>query len=75
MFIYSWLLWVFAAAHRLSLVAASQGYSLVALGRLTIVVASAVAERGLYSIGAVVVVNGFSCLAACGILSDQEWNP
>ena len=32
---YSWLSWVFAVAHRFSLVVASRGYSLVAtLGRL-----------------------------------------
>ena len=37
---YVWLLWVFVATHRLSLVAASQGYSLVAVHGLLIAVAS-----------------------------------
>ena len=42
---YFWLHWVFVAAHRLSLVAASRGYS--SLRGLLIVVASLVAELGL----------------------------
>ena len=50
--LYFWLLWVFTAAHGLSLVAASRGRSLVAVCRLLllwllIVAASLVAERGL----------------------------
>ena len=40
-------MWVFAAAHGLSLVAASKGYSLVAVHWLLIVVVSLEAERGL----------------------------
>ena len=44
LFIYFWLLWVFVAAHWLSLVAASRVYSL--LRGLLIVVASLVAEHG-----------------------------
>ena len=43
---YFWLCWVFVAAHRLSLVVASGGYS--SLGcRLLIAVASLVEEHGL----------------------------
>ena len=42
-----WLRWVFIAADRLSLVADSRGYSLDALCRLLIVVASLVAACGL----------------------------
>ena len=38
--IYFWLCWVFVAAHRLSLVVASRGYSLVEVCRLLIAVAS-----------------------------------
>ena len=34
LFIYFWLCWVFTAVHRLSLAAASRGYSLVAEHRL-----------------------------------------
>ena len=45
MYYYFWLLWVFAAACRLSLVALSGGYSLVALCWLLILVASAVSEH------------------------------
>ena len=42
-----WLCWVFIAAWVFSLVAASRGYSLVAVSRLLIVVASIIAEHGL----------------------------
>ena len=42
-----WLCWVSGAAHRLSLVAASGGYSQVAGGRLLIAVAPVVAEQRL----------------------------
>ena len=42
-----WLLWVFVAAHGLSLVAASGAYSLAVVGRLLLVVASLVAEHRL----------------------------
>ena len=42
--IYFWLCWVFIAVHRLSLVAASGGYSLVAHGIL-IAMASLAAEH------------------------------
>jgi len=41
------LLWVFVAVHRLSLVAASGGYSPVVVHGLLTVVASAIAEHGL----------------------------
>ena len=44
---YFWLRWVFVAARRLSLVAASGGYSSLAVHGLLIVVASLVAEHGL----------------------------
>ena len=39
--------WVFVAVLRLSLVAASEGYSLVAMLGLLVVVVSPVAEHGL----------------------------
>ena len=45
LFIYFWLRWVFIAVRRLSLVAASRGYSL--LCERLIAVASLVAEHGL----------------------------
>ena len=41
-FIYFWLCWLFAAAHRLSLVAASGGYSAVVVHDLLIMVPSLV---------------------------------
>ena len=47
LFIYFWLCWVFVAAHGLSLVVASRGYSSVVVHRLLIAVASLVAEHGL----------------------------
>ena len=37
--------------------------------------ASAVAALGLYSVGSVVVVYGFSCPTACEIFLDQGFNP
>ena len=67
-----------------SLVGTSRGYSLVAVLRLLITVASPVMEYGLsgirasvvvacglYSIGSIVVVYGLSCFSACGIFWDQ----
>ena len=47
MFIYFWSCWAFAAVFRLSLAAASRGYSLVAGPELLIVVASLVVEHRL----------------------------
>ena len=44
---YFWLCWVFVAVHRLSLVAGNRGYSLVAVCRLPIDVASLVGEHRL----------------------------
>ena len=43
--IYFWLPWVFVAALRLSLIAASRGYSLVAVCGLLIVVTSLLEHR------------------------------
>ena len=45
-FIYFWTHWVFDAAHRLFLVAASGSYSLVAMHRFLIVMASLDVESG-----------------------------
>ena len=53
---------------RLSLVAASRGYSLVAVRGLLIAVASLIAEHGLYSVQASVV-------AAHGLSSCGSWAP
>ena len=48
LFIYFWLFWVFVAAHRLSLVVMSRGYSLLGLLKLLVAVASLVAERRVH---------------------------
>ena len=71
MFIY-----LFMAAHRLFLVAASRGYSLVAVFRLLIAVAFLVAEHGLQSVRVSAVVgHGPSCLTIYGFFPDQGSNP
>ena len=51
LFIYFWLCWVLAAAHRLSLVARSRGCSLVAVHRFLTVEAPLAAEHGLEAYG------------------------
>ena len=57
--------------HRLSLVAASRGYFLVAVHRLLTAVASLVAP-GLESTGSVVLALGLSCSMACSIASPDQ---
>ena len=47
LFVYFWLCWVFVAASGLSLVVERRGYSLVAVLRLLITVASLAAEQQL----------------------------
>ena len=49
---YFWLWWVFIATCKLSLVAVSRGYTLVAVHGLPIAVAFLVAEHGLWSVRA-----------------------
>ena len=46
-YLFIWLCWVFVAARGLSLVAASGGYSFIAVRGLLIAVASLAAEHGL----------------------------
>ena len=66
-----WLCWVFTAAHRLSLVAMSGGYSLLVVLWLLIVV-----EDGIWGVRvSVVVALGLCCPGAHGILLDQGLNP
>ena len=62
LFIFFWLYGVFVAACGLSLVAGSGGYSLAAVSRLLIAVASLVAHR-------------LSCHVACGVFPEQRLNP
>ena len=67
-FLFFLLCWVFIAAHRLSLVAGSRGYSLVVMLGLFIVLAS------LGPVGSVAEVHWFTCPLARGILPDQGLN-
>ena len=81
--VYFWLCWVLVAAHRLSLVVVSKGYSLVVVHGLLSAVASLVAEHGLEgtqtSVVAVCVLSNcgewLSCPLACKIFLDQGSNP
>ena len=67
LFVCLWLYWVFGAAC---------GLSLVVMCRLLTAMTSLVAECGLWSFQAsVIVVHGLSCSEACGIFPDQGWNP
>ena len=60
----------------LSLVAEIRGYSLFAVFRLPIAVASLVAKHELYGAWvAAVVAHGLSCPVYCGIFPDQGLNP
>ena len=60
----------------LSLVAESRGYSLFAVFRLPIAVASLVAKHELYGAWvSVVVAHTLSCPTARGIFLDQGLNP
>ena len=66
---------VFVAIHRLSLVAASGGYSLVAVCSVLIAVASLVAEHRLQGMWASVAVAGrLSCPVAWGVFPSQGLN-
>ena len=80
--VYFWLRWVFVAACRFSLVAASRGYSSLrctsfSLRWLLLLQSSGSRCAGFSSCGtwaSVVVVHGLSCSAACGIFLDQGSN-
>ena len=88
LFIYFWLHWVFVAARRLSLVAASGGATLrcgawasygggFSCCRAQALGArpSVVVARRLQSAGSVVVAHGLCCSAASGIFLDQSLSP
>ena len=71
-----WLLWVFTATHRLSLVVASRGYSLAVVCGLLIEAPSLTGEHGLWSTLALAGVEpGRSSCVACGVFLDQGLNP
>ena len=85
--VYFCLHWIFTGALRLSLVAASEGCSLVGVHGLLAVLASLTAGHGLLcawpsvvvanrlqSLGTLVVVPGLSCPAARGIFPDRGLN-
>ena len=69
---YSWLHWVFIAAHRLLRAGASlvkhglEAHGLQELQHM----GSTVANRGLPSTGSVAVAHGLRCPEACGIFPD-----
>ena len=75
-FVPGFLCWIFIALCRFSLVAVNRDYSLVAVYRLLIEVASVLWSMGsracrlqqLQHVGLVIVVHGLSCSVACGIL-------
>ena len=75
LFIYFWLHWVFVAAHGLSLVAASGGYSSLRCTGLSLRPLLLLRSTGSRRTGSVVVAHGLSCSAACGIFPDQGSNP
>ena len=76
MFVCLWLLWVFAAARGLSLVAANESCSLVVVHRPLTEVASLVSGLRLEGARAsVVAAHGFSCSKARGIFPYQGSNP
>ena len=74
LFIYFWLHWVFIAAHGLSLVAASRGYSSLQCTGFSLRWLQ-LQLRLLGMRASVVVAHGLSCSAACGIFPDQASNP
>ena len=79
-FIYFWLSWVFIAAHGLSLVVASGGYSLLRcagfpLWWLLLLRSTGSRPAGFSSCGSWALERRLSCSMACGIFPDQGLNP
>ena len=89
-FIYLWRCWVFVAAHGLSLVVVSRGYSSLQCTGFSLqwlfffllwstgsrcTGFSSCGSRAPKSASSVVVAHGLSCSTACGILPDQGSNP
>ena len=72
---YFWLLWFFIAAHGLSLVAASSGYSSLWCAGFSMQWLLLLWSTGSRRLGSVVVAHGLSCSAARGIFLDQGSNP
>ena len=74
-FIYFWLCWVFVSVQGLSLVAASRGHSSSWCTGLSLSRPLLLRSTGSRRAGSVVVAQGPSCSAACGIFPDQGSNP
>ena len=70
LFIYLWLCWVFVAVHGFSLVVASGGYSSLRCTGFSLQWFLLLRSMGSRYAGSVVVANGLSCSAACGIFPD-----
>ena len=75
LFIYLWLCWVFVSVQGLSLVAASGGHSSSRCVGLSLLQPLLLRSRGSRRAGSVIVADGPSCSAACGIFPDQGSNP
>ena len=75
LFIYFWLRWVFIAAHGLSLVAVSRGYSSLRCTGFSLRWLLLLQSTGSRHAGSVVVAHGLSCSVARGIFPDQGSNP
>ena len=69
--LFIWLHWVFIAVHGLSLVTASEGYSLLRCAGFSLRWRLLLQSTGSRHAGSVVVAHGLSCSAACGIFPDQ----
>ena len=73
-YIYFWLHWVSIAVHRLPLVSARGGFSLVAVCRLLLAMPSLVAEHRPQGAGLLGVAAWLSCPVTSGIFPDQGLN-
>ena len=74
-FIYLWLCWVIVSVWGLSLVAASGGHSSSWCAGLSLSRPLLLQSTGSRRAGSVVVAQGLSCSAACGIFPNQGSNP
>ena len=75
LFIYFWLCWVFVSVRGLSLVVASGGHSSSRCAGLSLSWSLLLRSTGSRRAGSVIVAQGPSCSAACGIFPDQGSNP
>ena len=75
LFIYFWLLWVFVAACRLSLVVVSGGYPSLQCAGFSLRWLLLLRNTGSRAQASVVVAHGLRCSVACGIFPDQGLNP